>query len=76
MTTKSFNLQTALNKTEKVVSRNGNRVVVFAVQGNKVIANVFPISKINQNPTIMKFNMDGTLYGPHFEHPNDLFMVA
>lgn len=71
----TFNLTSALNRSNKVVTRNGNKVMVLTTSRDKVIANVYPVNGLSGVPTQMKFNLDGTFYGAHFEHPMDLMMA-
>ena len=72
----NFNLNSALNGNS-VVTRNGNRVVILSVASNgKVIANVYNANKLSNIPTMVKYNQDGTLYGPTYNHPMDLVMAA
>ena len=75
MATTNFNLTSALNRSNKVVTRNGNKVVVVTKTNDKVIANVYQANKLSKVPTQVKYNLDGTLYGPNYEHPMDLFMA-
>lgn len=70
---KNFDLISALNR-QSVVTRNGNKVVVITTSRDKVIANVYKANGFSNIPTQMKFNLDGTYYGPTVESGYDLFM--
>lgn len=71
----TFDLTSALNRSNKVVTRNGNKVIVITTSRDKIIANVYPVNRFSRIPTQMSFNLDGTFYGNGFEHPLDLMMA-
>lgn len=72
---KNFDLNLALNKNTKIVTRNGNRVEIICVSRDKIVANVYPANKLG-GPRQTKYNLDGSRYSPSYEHFEDLFLVA
>lgn len=71
---KPFNLEQAMKKGAKVVTRDGKKAKVVCVTRGKLLVTVF--GKVTYEDRQYKYNLDGTRYGTNFIHNLDLMIAA